>query len=427
MSEEKICIVGLGYIGLPLAVTLAQKGLLVRGYDISPRVVSMTNKGEAHISEPGVQEALSTSVANGRLSATCEPEKANIFVIAVPTPFLKHEENRLVPDISYIEAAIIAIAPYLEPDNLVIIESTAPVGTTDQVNNWIKSARPDLNQDYEAGPIDVNLAYCPERILPGNALYELKNNDRVIGGLTPTCASKAEALYASFVDGDCCLTEAKTAEMVKLTENACRDVQIAFANELSVICDDLAINVWELIELANRHPRVQILQPGPGVGGHCIAVDPWFIVNQSPEHAKLIQTAREINDSKPNWVVDKVLAAISKVAQLNPSKPLSEISVACLGLAFKADVADLRESPALAIAKVIHKLHAGQVVAVEPNIRDLPPDCEFALVDLEEALARSDVLVLLVDHHEFKATNPPSKAIIVDTRGVWSRLHHSIF
>lgn len=421
MSDKKICVVGLGYIGLPLAVTLAEHGYLVSGYDTDKRIISMTNMGQAHISEPGVQEALAAAIAKGRLKATSVPEKADIFVVAVPTPFLQNKEGRLIPDLSYVESAIFAIAPFLEPNNVIIIESTAPVGTTEKVNQWVKSARPDLDQDLSSSrKLDVGLAYCPERILPGNALSELRTNDRVIGGLTPTCAEEAKAMYEAFVLGDCCLTDARTAEMVKLTENASRDVQIAFANELSIICDELNINVWELISLANRHPRVDILQPGPGVGGHCIAVDPWFIVDRSPQQANLIRKAREINDSKPEWVVQKVLSAINAVAEQNPSKSLSDITVACLGLAFKANVADLRESPALAITQKVNKLHDGPVIAVEPNIVELPPDCNFELTTLEKVMSSSDVIVLLVDHQEFKAISPPSRSMVVDTRGLWS-------
>lgn len=361
------------------------------------------------------------AVTNGYLRATLVPEPADAFLIAVPTPF----RDDYTPDLGYIESASRAIAPVLKKGDLVILESTSPVGATEQMSGWLAAARPDLSFPQDCGEdSDIRIAHCPERVLPGHVLRELVQNDRVIGGMTPKCSAAAVSLYQIFVEGECVITNARTAEMCKLTENSFRDTNIAFANELSMICDKLNINVWELIRLANRHPRVNILQPGPGVGGHCIAVDPWFIVSKTPDEARLIRMAREVNDSKPEWVLEKTKLAVAEFLQANPHKTAGEVTIACLGLAFKPDIDDLRESPALAITRKILASHPGPVIAVEPNIEELPDQLagQLNLVTTESAIADADVIVLLVDHKIFKKV--PSSILtshkVVDTRGVWS-------
>ncbi|NVJ62386.1 MAG: UDP-N-acetyl-D-mannosamine dehydrogenase, partial [Gammaproteobacteria bacterium] len=351
-----------------------------------------------------------------------KPEAADAFLIAVPTPFLPCKDGEVpAPDLSYIEAASKAIAPVLKKGDLVILESTSPVGATEQMADWLAQARSDLTFPQTHGEdADISIAHCPERVLPGHVVRELVENDRVIGGLTPRCSQRSVELYQTFVQGECVITNARTAEMAKLTENSSRDVQIAFANELSVICDKLDINVWELITLANRHPRVNILQPGPGVGGHCIAVDPWFIVSKTPLEAQIIHTARKVNDSKPHWVVSKTKMLIADFLQDNSDKTAKEITIACYGLAFKADIDDLRESPAMQIVKEVASFHRGKVMVVEPNIQQLPEilnQCE--LQNFEVAAKGADVHVLLVDHKEFKNTAVVSDYMI-DTKGIWS-------
>jgi UDP-N-acetyl-D-mannosaminuronic acid dehydrogenase len=352
-------------------------------------------------------------VTTGNLRAATTPECSEAFIIAVPTPF----KNDHAPDLSYIESAAKTIAPVLEKGNLVILESTSPVGTTEKLAGWLKQARPDLSFPQDKGDsADIKVAHFPERVLPGYVLQELVANDRVIGGLSKACSEKAVELYKTFVRGECIVTNARTAEMSKLTENSFRDVNIAFANELSIICDKLKINVWELIELANRHPRVNILKPGPGVGGHCIAVDPWFIVDSAPEEAKLIRQAREINDSKPEYVIKKIQKAADQF-----KTPV----IACLGLAFKADIDDLRESPAVHIVKKLAASQVGKIIAVEQNIKELPASLiELGVVvqSLECALENANVVVILVDHKEFKAIPKTSlnTKVVVDTRGILS-------
>ena len=420
MQYNIISVIGLGYIGLPTAAAFAARKKKVIGVDVSQHAVDTINKGEIHIVEPELDMVVHAAVTEGYLRATTTPEPADAFLVAVPTPF---KGNNHEPDLSYIEAASKAIAPVLQKGNLVILESTSPVGATEQMAAWLSEARPDLTFPQTLGnDADICIAYCPERVLPGHVMRELIENDRVIGGMSPTCSEAAVALYKTFVQGESVITNARTAEMAKLTENSFRDVNIAFANELSIICDKLDINVWELIKLANRHPRVNILQPGPGVGGHCIAVDPWFIVSQVPDEARLIRTAREVNDSKPEWVIDKVKLAVADFLQANPEKTAKDVTIACLGLAFKADIDDLRESPALAITQQITATHPGPVWAVEPNIEQLPEKLEgtVRLSDLENALAEADVLVMLVDHTEFKLipVEKMNEALVVDTRGV---------
>jgi UDP-N-acetyl-D-mannosaminuronic acid dehydrogenase len=313
-----------------------------------------------------------------------------------------------------------AIAPVLKKGDLVILESTSPVGATEQMAAWLAEARPDLSFPQTHGEdSDIRVAHCPERVLPGHVLRELVQNDRVIGGMTAKCSEAAVRLYKTFVEGACVITSARTAEMCKLTENSFRDVNIAFANELSIICDKLDINVWELIRLANRHPRVNILQPGPGVGGHCIAVDPWFIVSSTPEEAKLIRSAREVNDRKPQWVVNKVKLAVANYLQSNPTKTAKDIVIACYGLAFKPDIDDLRESPSMQIAQQIVAMHSGRVLLVEPNISELPVEFELnALVAMDSALSEANIHVLLVDHKAFKQQKP-NGGQVVDAKGIW--------
>ncbi|TOI71537.1 UDP-N-acetyl-D-mannosamine dehydrogenase, partial [Vibrio parahaemolyticus] len=406
MSFETISVIGLGYIGLPTAAMFASRKKKVIGVDVNQHAVDTINQGKIHIVEPDLDMIVSAAVSEGYLKATTTPEPADAFLIAVPTPFLPCKEGEVpAPDLSYIEAASKAIAPVLKKGDLVILESTSPVGATEQMAAWLAEARSDLTFPQTHGEqADVNVAHCPERVLPGHVVRELVENDRVIGGMSARCSERSVALYRTFVQGECVVTNSRTAEMAKLTENSSRDVQIAFANELSIICDKLDINVWELIALANRHPRVNILQPGPGVGGHCIAVDPWFIVSKTPEEAQIIHTARKVNDGKPDWVINKVKLAIAEFLQANPDKTARDVTVACYGLAFKPDIDDLRESPAMAITQKIAEMHAGRVIAVEPNIELIPEKLKHVeLMDFEVAPKEADIQVLLVDHKEFKS------------------------
>lgn len=418
MQFKTISIIGLGYIGLPTAAVFASRKLKVIGVDVNQHAVDTINRGEIHIVEPDLDMVVHAAVTEGYLKATTTPEPADAFLIAVPTPF-KGDNHE--PDLSYIEAASQTIAAVLKSGDLVILESTSPVGATEQMAAWLAEARADLTFPQTHGEeSDIRIAHCPERVLPGHVLRELVQNDRVVGGMTPKCSAAACALYKTFVEGDCVVTNARTAEMAKLTENSFRDVNIAFANELSIICDKLDINVWELIALANRHPRVNILQPGPGVGGHCIAVDPWFIVSKTPEQARLIRTAREVNDGKPEWVLGKVDQALGAYLAANPGKTAGDVAITCFGLAFKADIDDLRESPALAIAGELLQRHPGKVMMVEPNIDRLPASLATAtLASTDEALEQADIAVLLVDHQQFKSLSLPERLSVVDTRGLW--------
>ena len=424
MSFNTISVVGLGYIGLPTAAMFASQKIKVIGVDVNQHAVDTINRGEIHIVEPDLDMIVHAAVTEGYLKATSVPEPADAFLIAVPTPFKNNDSEIPEPDLSYIKKASEAIAPVLKKGDLVILESTSPVGTTEQMAVWLAAARPDLTfpgpeSSYTDTNIDVNLAYCPERVLPGHVVRELVENDRVIGGITAKCSARSVELYKTFVQGECVITNARTAEMAKLTENSCRDVQIAFANELSIICDKLDIDVWELISLANRHPRINILQPGPGVGGHCIAVDPWFIVSKTPVQAQMIHTARKVNDAKPEWVINKVKLAIADFLQANPTKTTKDVTVACYGLVFKPDIDDLRESPALNITKKIATLHSGSVIAIEPNIHMLPSSISsFNLSTFENAKEKADVHLLLVDHKEFKNQVIKSEYLI-DTKGIW--------
>lgn len=410
---KNVCVVGLGYIGLPTAAFIASKGVKVTGVDVNPVFVESINKGEVPFVEPGFDELLKDVVDQGLLTARFDQVEADAYIVCVPTPF-KGDNHEV--DTTYINSAVDAMAPHLRPGALVVLESTSPPGTTRKMAEYIIEQRPDLSLDEE----DENaifIAHCPERVLPGQIMEEMENNDRVIGGLTPKGTELARALYATFCTAELLTTDATTAEMAKLTENSFRDVNIAFANELSLICDRLGIDVWELIELANHHPRVNILQPGPGVGGHCIAVDPWFIVSSTPESAKLIRQAREINDAKPRFVVNKIGAAIN---ELNVRR------VGVLGLSFKADIDDLRESPAVEIVHTIAAAHSDvEVLVAEPNIAELPAGLanfdNIKLLDVFEVVNSSPIIVLLVDHKEFARIDHTvlSGKKVIDTRGVW--------
>jgi UDP-N-acetyl-D-mannosaminuronic acid dehydrogenase len=414
---KSISIIGLGYIGLPTAAVLASRKIRVIGVDVNPHAVDTINRGEIHIIEPDLDRVVRAAVKEGYLRATTRPEPAEAFLIAVPTPFKDGHQ----PDLSFIESASKSVAPVLKKGDLVILESTSPVGTTEQMAAWLAQARPDLTFPQTHGDdSDIRIAYCPERVLPGHVLRELGQNDRVIGGMTPKCSETAARLYKTFVDGECVITNTRTAEMCKLTENSFRDVNIAFANELSMICDKLDINVWELIKLANRHPRVNILQPGPGVGGHCIAVDPWFIVSAAPEEARLIRTAREVNDSKPEWVIGKVKLAVANYLMTHPDKTAKDVTIACFGLAFKPDIDDLRESPAAYITQRIAQTHPGAVWAVEPNIESLPEKLanSVELKPIQVALEAAQIKVFLVDHNIFKKLTKP-QGLVVDFKGIW--------
>ena len=414
---EKVCVIGLGYVGLPTAASLARRGVSVLGVDVNEKTVALINKGHVHIVEPDLDILVSGAVATGKLAAATRPEPADAFIIAVPTPLTG--EHR--PDLSHLRAAAQELAPVLKAGDLIVIESTSPVGTTEAVAEWLAGWRPDLafphRQDDAAG---VDIAYSPERVLPGRVITELVRNDRVIGGLNRRSAERAAELYRIFVDGHCHLTSARTAELVKLAENSYRDVNIAFANELSVVCEGLGVDVWEAVDLANRHPRVGILRPGPGVGGHCIAVDPWFIVDSAPDDTPLIEAARQVNEAMPRHVVNAVLKAAAGMERPR---------VACLGLAYKADIDDLRMSPAVRVVEALAKEIAGQgdaeVMVVEPHIKALPDALAgipgLALVPLDEAIEGADIVVLLADHRPFKALDRTllDGKVVIDTRGTW--------
>ncbi len=414
-SFGRIAVIGLGYIGLPTAAIFAENGVDVVGVDVNPHVVATINAGRPHFGEPNLDALVRRVVEVGKLRATTTVEAAGAFIIAVPTPLRGHGLNS-APDISFAEDAARAIAPVLVPGNLVILESTAPVGTTEHIAAIMAELRPELSFPHQSGELaDVQVAHCPERVLPGRILEEVVNNARVIGGMTRRCGQRALTLYKIVVRGECRVTNARTAELAKLTENAYRDVNIAFANELSLICDRLRINVWDLIGLANLHPRVNILSPGPGVGGHCIAVDPWFIVATNPAETTLIRAARLINDAKPGFVVAKVR---ERAAALK--RPV----IACLGLSYKKDVDDLRESPAIEIVRQLAEENIGELLIVEPHISHLPPeltDRGLLLHDFDQALNRANLVLLLVDHMSFQQVDRDllKDKFVIDTRGVW--------
>ncbi|MDR6639846.1 UDP-N-acetyl-D-mannosamine dehydrogenase [Paenarthrobacter nitroguajacolicus] len=411
---NRVAVIGLGYIGLPTAAILATNGMEVIGVDVSPSTVDAVNAGQVPFVEPDLAVHVSGAVSQGRLKATTLTPPAEAYIVAVPTPFRDDHSA----DLSYIEAAARGIAPQLQGGELLILESTSPPGATEHMTNYILGLRPDLSIDGSDSRPAILVAHCPERVLPGRVMIELVTNDRIVGGMTPEAAEAAKKLYAVFCQGEILTTDAVTAEMAKLVENSYRDVNIAFANELSVISDKLGIDVWELIRLANHHPRVNILQPGPGVGGHCIAVDPWFIVAAAPKESQLIRTAREVNDGKPEWVVEKAIQALDAFG------PASEI--AALGLAFKANIDDLRESPAVLITSVLaEQLPGRRINVVEPHVEALPRALatreNVELVAVETAIERSDVVILLVDHEQFRGLDLEilKGKSVVDTRGAW--------
>ncbi|MCP1727890.1 UDP-N-acetyl-D-mannosaminuronic acid dehydrogenase [Natronospira proteinivora] len=390
MAIERIAVVGLGYIGLPTAAVIASRGIEVVGVDVLPSVVETINAGGIHIVEPDLDMAVRSAVSGGKLRAHTAPQPADAFLIAVPTPF----DGAHQPDLSFIQSAARNVAGVLKAGDVVILESTSPVGTTEKLSQWLAEARPDLTFPHQKGEFsDIRIAHCPERVLPGQVLRELVDNDRVIGGMTYACSQAAARVYKHFVKGELVRTNARTAEMCKLVENSFRDVNIAFANELSLICDHHDIDVWELIALANRHPRVNILQPGTGVGGHCIAVDPWFIVSQDPKTARLIRTAREVNEMKPDWCVERIRQKLEGLEQ-----PV----VACLGLSFKPNVDDFRESPAVRVVERLAQSSNARILVVEPHADALPPSLsdypQVALVNLDTALAQADLTAVLVRH-----------------------------
>lgn len=411
---KEVCVVGLGYIGLPTAAFIASKGIKVTGVDVNPAFVETINKGEVPFVEPGFDEMLKDVVNRGLLTARFDQIEADAYIVCVPTPF-KGENHEV--DTKFINSAVDAMAPHLRPGALVVLESTSPPGTTRAMADYILEKRPDL----AVGDDDENaifVAHCPERVLPGQIMEEMENNDRVVGGLTPRATELARDLYSTFCTAELLTTDATTAEMAKLTENSFRDVNIAFANELSLICDRLGIDVWELIELANHHPRVNILQPGPGVGGHCIAVDPWFIVSATPEEAKIVKMARDVNDGKPQWVINKVVDAM---------EGLESPVVAALGIAFKNDIDDLRESPSLNIVRQLAEENPkADIRVVEPNVDELPKSlAELSNIqkqDLDDAVEAADIVLLLVNHKEILAfdTSKLGSKTVIDTKGVWN-------
>nr|WP_086493794.1 UDP-N-acetyl-D-mannosamine dehydrogenase [Novosphingobium panipatense] len=415
-TKPDVCVVGLGYIGLPTAAVIARAGCKVLGLDVSQDVVDTINRGEIHIEEVDLDGLVQGVVSRGLLSASTRIAPADIFVIAVPTPFEKDGEGTHAPDISYVLAAGRAVAEVLKAGDVVILESTSPVGTTEQLRDLIAEMRPDLKiPGMTRDTPDVSIAYCPERVLPGRILEELTNNDRSIGGITPRCARKALAFYKRFVRGECVTTDARSAEMTKLVENAYRDVNIAFANELSMVSDRMGLDVWEVIRLANRHPRVNILTPGPGVGGHCIAVDPWFIVHGAPEETPLIRTARGVNDRKMSHVIARAEALV----EANP-----EAKVACLGLAFKANIDDFRESPARFVTSRLARKFGSRIHVVEPYAAQLPiefTDTGVTQIDIDDALETCEILIVLVDHDVFRVVPLAERAdkLVYDTRGIW--------
>jgi UDP-N-acetyl-D-mannosaminuronic acid dehydrogenase len=412
-----VSVVGLGYIGLPTAAIIASNEVKVIGVDVNKDSIKIINEGRAHIIEPELDSLVKKTIENGSFIAKNKPQKSDVFIIAVPTPFL--DDNS--PDISYIISAVKSLAPVLEKGNIIILESTSPVGTTEEISKLLASERKDLmfpNFGNESINFDISIAYCPERVMPGNIICELVENDRIIGGITKKCSRRAIDIYKIFVKADCVISDCRTAELAKLVENSFRDVNIAFANELSLICDRLNINVWDLIKLANHHPRVNILNPGPGVGGHCIAVDPWFIINSLPDHTKLIKTAREVNDKKPQHVLGLIDNAIKSLSKENFSTNIS-----CLGISYKADIDDLRGSPALEIVKSLSQYKINRLNIVEPNISELPESIEknnINLISLDAAIKDADIIVILVGHYEFKSIDKKfiENKVIIDTLGI---------
>ena len=410
-NDRNVCVVGLGYIGLPTAAMFAAAGLRVTGVDVDPEVIDAVNAGRTHIVEPDLDDLVRAAVDDGNLRALDRPAPADAFLVTVPTPVVYGATPQ--PDLSFVDAAARSIAPVLRAGDLVVLESTSPVGTTRRIARAFAELRPDLAlPDGVGGSGEVDIAYSPERVIPGRAIVELAENDRVVGGMSERAALRAAALYGNVMRGECLLTDDRTAELVKLVENASRDVGIAFANELSMVCEDLEIDVWEVIELANRHPRVAILNPGAGVGGHCIAVDPWFIVASAPSRTRLMRAAREVNDAKPDHLVARIEALLAE-------RP--DARVACLGLSYKADVDDFRESPALAIASHLSRRHGARILCADPFARSMPESKRsgLALVEAELALAWADIVVMLVGHSAFRSLRRPETKPTIDTIGFW--------
>jgi len=403
MQKKTVCVMGLGYIGLPTASVLATRGYDVIGVDVKQHIIDTINNGNVHIVEPDLASLVRNAVNSGQLKARMTPTKADVFIIAVPTPFLADKS----PDLRFVEQSAMAISPYVSADCLIILESTSPEGTTEKIADIISQHRPDLILD---NTLNVHIAHCPERVLPGQILKEIVENDRIVGGITPEATRRAADFYRSFVRGAVISTTSRTAELTKLVENSFRDTNIAFANELSLLCNKLDINVWELIQLANRHPRVNILNPGPGVGGHCLAVDPWFIVSAAPDTARLIRTAREVNEAKPGWVIEKVLDCAAKFQQP---------TIGCLGLAYKPNIDDLRESPALEVVHQLHKSGKATVLTCEPYVESVEG---LTLVSLEELLQQADIVVGLVRHTQFRSLSRAQLEgkVIFDTCGMFS-------
>lgn len=419
MNINSVSVIGLGYIGLPTAAILASHKFKTYGIDTNCKVVDVINEGKTHITEPGLKKIVKDSVKSGFLRAYTEPLESDVFVITVPTP-LRTDKS---PDVSYVSDAIKNIAPVIKKNNLIIIESTSPVGTSREMSKILKKYRPDLKCPHENLNVhDINIAYCPERVIPGNTLQELISNDRIVGGITEECSNKALEFYQQFINGTCHKTDAETAELSKLAENSFRDVNIAFANELSMVCDENNVNVWRLIEIANKHPRVNILEPGPGVGGHCIAVDPWFIVANS-DKAKLIKQSREVNLGKTKYVFEKITKEIDHLVSTKDINA-KDISVAFFGIAFKADIDDLRESPAIEIVKQTIKKLKCKILIVEPNVDELPVEIKdnANLVSIKEAIINSDIVVSLVNHKEFLniSVSDLNGKKIIDTKGIWN-------
>ena len=412
-----VCVVGLGYIGLPTAIMFAKAGLQVLGVDTNPSVVSTVKMSKLHINEPGLERPLRDVVSTNNLQVSQQIRMASVYIIAVPTPF---DHALCKPDMSHVEAACANVAPLLKKNDLVIFESTSPVGTTERLAKFFAEKRTDLKiPDMIDQQTDIAIAYCPERVLPGNIMQELVENDRIIGGMTKSCSNSAVQLYSAFVAGECRVaTSPRVAEMTKLAENAFRDVNIAFANEMSVVGDSLNVDALEVIQLANFHPRVNILEPGPGVGGHCIAVDPWFLVNSEPDNTMLLKAARAVNDSKPTWVCNKIKNAANEL-KLNSGLPQdSVIDVALYGLTFKKNTSDLRESPAVKICKMLNHAQSYRLVVVEPNVSCLATDLAPAELVTYDQASFSQIHVLLVDHDAFKAHKAPN-GVKIDTRGFW--------
>lgn len=412
--DGRLAVIGLGYIGLPTAVALATRGVEVVGVDVNADTVKAVSHGEVPFAEPDLAVGVSGAVAMGRLTATTVTPAADAFILAVPTPFNADH----TADLSYIKTAAEQVAPHLKRGDIVVLESTSPPGTTEEVSRWIGDLRPDLKMPHNTdGVADIYVAHCPERVLPGRIMIEMVTNDRVVGGLTPRCAERAASIYRVFCQGEILVTDAASAEMAKLVENAYRDVNIAFANELSLISDSLKLDVWEVIRLANRHPRVNVLSPGPGVGGHCIAVDPWFIVGAAPELSRLIKTAREVNDGKPRHVAEQIVKT---------SERFRTPTIACLGLTFKANVDDIRESPAVEVVELIAKaVPQVDIVLADPYVDDVPYGLSgysnLRMARASDAVDQADIVVLLVEHDQFKPLGHTRLGgkVVFDTRGVW--------